>query len=73
MSDITHDRIYDEFCQWSPEHAKMVTKYKPWGSTSIVIWCYNGHAYKVKRYSPNKFIIQYLSEEDIKRKFENKN
>lgn len=66
---MTYGEIYNEFCRWSPEHAKMVTDYRPWGSTSIVIWLSNGMAYKVKRCAANKFIMQKVSEDDIKKKF----
>ena len=63
-----HDEIYKEFCEWSQEHAVQVEKYKPWGSTSIVVWLKNGFAYKVKRFAPNKFVMQIVSDEDIERK-----
>lgn len=64
-----HEEIYEEFKEWSPEHAVMVTKYKPWGSTSIIIWLNNGMTYKVKRFAPGKFIMQMVSKEDIDKKF----
>lgn len=64
-----HEEILDEFKEWSPEHADMVTDYKPWGSSSIIIWLNNGLAYKVKRFAPGKFIMQLISEEDIAKKF----
>ena len=69
MAEITWGEIYKEFCEWSPEHAKMVKDYRPWGSTSIVVWLNNGHAYKVKRHAPGRFTMQMVSEEDIKRKY----
>lgn len=62
--------IFEEFCKWSPEHAAMVVDFRSWGSTSIVVWLDNGMTYKVKRYAPNKFIMQVVSEEDIKKKYE---
>lgn len=65
---MTHEQIYEAFCNWSPEHAKMITDWKPWGSTSIVIWLNNTHAYKCKYHGPDKFIMQMVSKEDIKRK-----
>lgn len=72
MTEITWGEIYKEFCEWSPEHAKMVKDYKPWGSTSIVIWLEGGKAYKVKYHAPNRFTMQALSKTDIDKKFNNK-
>lgn len=69
MAKLTYDEIYKEFCEWSPWHAKMIEDYRPWGSTSIVIWLSNGHAYKVKRCAPGRFIMQYVSKDDIDAKF----
>lgn len=66
---LTWGQIYKEFCEWSPAHAKMVVDYRPWGSTSIVVWLNNGQAYKCKRYAKNKFIMQAVSEDDINKKF----
>lgn len=67
------DEFYEEFKEWSPEHAAMVTEYKPWGRRSIVVWFNNGMTFKVKRVAPNKFIMQMLSKEDIEKKFNNNN
>lgn len=69
MAEITYGEIYKEFREWSPEHAKMVIDYRPWGGHSIVIWLNNGMAYKVRRTAPNKFVMQSLSKEDINKKF----
>lgn len=69
MSKTIWDEIYEEFCEWSPEHTNMVVEYKPWGSTSIMIKLNSGLAYKVKRFAPGKFIMQLISEEDIKKKY----
>lgn len=69
MAEITWGEIYKEFCEWSPEHAKMVKDYRPWGSTSIVVWLEGGHTYKVKRHAPGKFTMQHVSEADINKKF----
>lgn len=66
---ITYGEIYKEFCEWSPEHAEKVVDYRPWGSTSIVVWLSTGYAYKCKRLGPGKFIMQMVSEEDIKKKY----
>lgn len=67
--EMTYGELYKEFCEWSPEHAKMVKDYRPWGKHSIVVWLDGGYAYKVKRYAPGKFTMQHVSEEDIKKKF----
>lgn len=69
MAELTYGQIYKEFCEWSPKHAAMVTDYRPWGSTSIVVWLNNGYAYKVKRHAADRFTMQTVSEEDIKRKY----
>ena len=66
---MTYDELYKEFCEWSPEHAAMVTDYRPWGSHSIVIWLNNGMTYKVKRCDINRFVMQRVSHEDINKKF----
>ena len=70
MEEITYEELFKEFCEWSPEHAKMVKDYRPWGRMSFVVWFeFKGaHAYKVKRYAPGKFIMQPLSKEDINKK-----
>lgn len=47
----------------------MVVDYRPWGSTSIVVWLNNGQAYKCKRHAADRFTMQMVSEEDIKKKF----
>lgn len=73
MENLTHNRIYEEFCIWSPMHAEMVVRWKPWGSTSIVVWLRNGQAYKCKRHAVGKFTIQMVSEEDIERKLGSSN
>ena len=68
-NNLTHDDIYKEFCEWSPKHAAMIIDYKPWGSTSILIRLNNGQAYKCKRCAQNRFIMQMVSELDIKKKY----
>lgn len=69
MVEITWGEIYKEFCEWSPRHAEMVVDYRPWGSTSIVVWFDNGQAYKVKRHAPGRFTMQMVSKDDINKKF----
>lgn len=66
---MTYGELYKKFCAWSPEHAKMVKDYRPWGTNSIVVWLSNGMSYKVKYIEEGKFIMQTVSEEDVKRKF----
>ena len=69
MAENTYSEIYEGFCKWNPEVGMMVTDYKPWGSTSILILLHNGMKFKVKRYGPNRFIMQSVSQDDINRKF----
>lgn len=69
MNEITYGELYKEFCEWSPEHAKMVIDYRPWGRMSIVVWFRNGQIYKVKYIDKNHFVMQMLSKEDVERKF----
>ena len=66
---MAHEDIYEEFCKWSPEHAKMVKGYAPWGSTSIVIWLNSGMMYKVKRHGEGKFVMQTVTKADVDKKF----
>ena len=61
--------IFKEFCKWSPEYAAMVVDYRLWGHTSILVWLNNGQAYKCKRRAANRFTMQLVSEEDIKKKY----
>ena len=68
-SKLTWDDIYNEFCKWDPECATNIVIYKPWGSTSIVVWLDNGQAYKIKYQAPDRFNVQMLSKEDIDKKF----
>ena len=68
-NNLTWLQIYKEFCEWSPAHAKMIVDYRPWGSTSIVVWLNNGQAYKCKRHAADRFTMQLVSEEDIKKKY----
>lgn len=69
MCSMVHEEIFKEFCEWSPEYASMVVDHKPWGSTSILVKLKAGMSYKVKRYSADKFVMQFVSEDDIKRKY----
>lgn len=68
MISKVHQKIYNDFCKWSPEYARMIVDYGPWGSTSIVIWLNNGMAYKVKKHMSGKFTMQVVSKEDINKK-----
>lgn len=69
MAEITYGELFEEFCAWNPILAHKIDDYRPWGSTSIVIWLNNGFTYKVKRYAPNRFIMQAVSQDDINKKF----
>ena len=68
-NNLTYIDIYKDFCNWSPKHAAMVVDYKPWGSSSIVVWLNNGQAYKCKRHAEDRFTMQMVSEDDIKKKY----
>lgn len=68
MAEITHGEIYVEFCNWYPEIGAQTIDYKPWGSTSIVIWLDNGMKYKVKRHASDRFTMQTVSDDDINKK-----
>lgn len=68
-NELTYKEIYEDFCNWSPKYAAMVTDYRPWGHTSICVWLNNGQAYKCKRRAKDRFTLQLVSEEDIKKKY----
>ena len=67
--ELTYYDIYKDFCNWSPEYAVMIIAYKPWGHTSICVWLNNGQAYKCKRHAADRFTMQLVSEEDIRKKY----
>lgn len=69
MPELTYEEIYKEFCEWSPEHAKMVKDYRPWGNNSILVLLNNGMAFKVKYFDSNHFVMQMVSKEDIRKKY----
>lgn len=69
MAELTSKSIYDKFSKWSPEHAAKIKEYRPWSSTSIVVWLENGMMYKIKYIADNKFIMQTVTKEDIDNKF----
>lgn len=69
IGKVHYFKILQEFKKWSPEHAKMITYYRPWGSNSIAVWLDNDMVYKVKRHAPNRFTMQSLSEQDIAKKY----
>lgn len=66
---MTKEEIFKDFCEWSPEHAEMTCSYRQWGENSIAIWLVNGYIYKCKCYAPHRFVMQQLSEDDVKRKY----
>ena len=65
---MTYKEIFDEFCNWSPEHAKLVIDYRPWGTNSIVVWFNINDAYKAKRIDKNRFVMQKVTMEEINKK-----
>ena len=67
--ELTYNEIYRDFCNWSPERAAMVISYKPWGHTSICVWLSTGQTYKCKRHSADRFTVQRVSKDDIKKKY----
>ena len=69
MTELTYEEIYKEFCEWSPEHAKMAKDYRPWGNNSILVWLNNGMSFKVKYFDSNHFVMQMVSKEDIRKKY----
>lgn len=66
--ELTYGDIYRDFCNWT-EHAAMVVDYRHWGHNSILVWFNNGQAYKCKRHAADRFTMQLVSEEDIKKKY----
>lgn len=68
-NNLIYGDIYRDFCNWSLEHAAMIVDYRPWGSASICVWLNNGQAYKCKRHAANRFTMQMVSEEDIRKKY----
>jgi hypothetical protein len=69
MAEITWGEIYAEFCNWNTQIGAKVIDYRPWGSTSIVVWLNNGQAYKVKRHASDRFTMQIVTQDDIDKKF----
>lgn len=65
---VTHGEIFEEFCANNREFASNIIFYRPWGSTSIVVWTRDGHIFKVKRTAPNLFVMQRMSEEDVNKR-----
>lgn len=66
---MTKEEIFRDFSEWSPAHAEMVTSYRMWGENSIAIWLLNGQIYKCKQYAPHRFVMQPLTEADVKKKY----
>lgn len=67
---MAHNKLFKLFKNWNPGMAEMVIEYKPWGRNSLCIWLRNGMIYKAKYYGENKFVMQTVSEEDVKRKYD---
>ena len=66
-AELTWGEIYKDFCNWSPEHAAMVVDYRPWGSTSIVVWLNNGQAYKCKRHAADSSLCRWCPKRILRR------
>lgn len=64
-----YSELFNEFCAQDLGRGSTIKEYKPWGANSIVVWFMNGQAFKIKRIAPGKFVMQKLSEDDIKKKF----
>lgn len=69
MAQKSTTQLLAEFCKWSPQHADMIVKYRPWGSTSFCIWLKNGMTFKVKYIGDGKFVMQSVSQVDIEKKY----
>ena len=69
MLKMTHEELYASFCNENPEMAEQIEEYKPWGSTSIIVHLKDGKNYKVKCCAPDRFTVQVLTLDDIRRKF----
>lgn len=61
--------IYNDLEQCNPEIAVLVKEFKYWGHDSICLWLVNGKTYKCTRLDNNNFYMQYLSKEDIYKKY----
>ena len=53
----------------NPDIAYLVKEFKFWGHDSICLWLTNGKTYKCTRLDKNNFYMQYLSKEDIYKKY----
>lgn len=66
---MTTNEIFLKFSKWSPEHAEMVVSFRQWGSRSLYVKLRNGMQYKVKCVTDTDFVMQTVSDEDVKKKF----
>lgn len=69
MAQSKQNKLFKLFKKCNPEMAEMVVDYKPWGSNSLCLWLRNGMMYKVKFFADGKFVMQTVTEEDVKRKY----
>lgn len=61
--------IYSDLKECNPDIAYLVKDFKYWGRDSICLWLVNGKTYKCTRLDKNNFCMQYLSKEDIYKKY----
>lgn len=61
--------IYNDLEECNPDIAYLVKEFKYWGHDSICLWLANGKTYKCTRLDKNNFYMQYLSKEDIYKKY----
>lgn len=61
--------IYNDLKECNPDIAYLVKEFKYWNHNSICVWLTNGKTYKCTMLDKNNFYMQYLSKEDIYKKY----
>lgn len=61
--------IYNDLEECNPDIAYLVKEFKYWNHNSICLWLTNGKIYKCTRLDINNFYMQYLSKEDVYKKY----
>lgn len=61
--------IYKGLEACNPDIAYLVKEFKYWGHNSICLWLTNGKMYKCTRQDKNNFYMQYLTKEDVYKKY----
>ena len=61
--------IYNDLEECNLDIAYLVKEFKYWNHNSICLWLTNGKTYKCTRLDKNNFYMQYLSKEDIYKKY----